>query len=184
MSFDPDRFKKALDFAATVHKDQFVPGSGAPYLVHIVKVAMEVMVATEQDPASDRDLAVTCALLHDTIEDAPPEDRARVRSELVAAFGETVAGGVEALSKDETLPKADRMSDSLRRIQEGPREIWLVKLADRITNLEPPPARWTLEKRRGYVAEARTILDALGAASPGLTERFEIKLREYAAYCS
>ena len=47
MSFDQDRYKKALDFAARVHRDQFVPGSGAPYVVHLVKVAMEVMVATE-----------------------------------------------------------------------------------------------------------------------------------------
>jgi hypothetical protein len=58
-----------------------------------------------------------------------------------------------------------------------------VKLADRITNLEPPPPHWTLEKRRGYLQEAKVILEALGDASPSLRRRFEQKVVEYDQYC-
>jgi guanosine-3',5'-bis(diphosphate) 3'-pyrophosphohydrolase len=191
-SFDPDLYKRALDLAARVHgpnaargkEEQRVPGSGAPYVVHVVKVAMEVLAATEREAGFDRDLAVACALLHDAIEDSEPEVvkeevRARIREE----FGDLVLSGVEALTKDLALPKHERMTDCLRRIQDSPREVWLVKLADRITNLEPPPEEWSLDKRRRYLEEANEILAALGAASDGLRRRFENKLVEYEQYC-
>jgi len=47
--------------------------------------------------------------------------------------------GVSALSKDEAVPKEKELEDSLHRIREQPAEILMVKLADRITNLQPPP---------------------------------------------
>ena len=75
------------------------------------------------------------------------------------------------------------MADALRRIALQPREVWLVKLADRITNLEPPPPQWSLEKRRAYRDEAAVILATLRAAHAGLAARFEVKLREYEQYC-
>ena len=55
----------------------------------------------------------------------------------------------------------------------------VVKLADRITNLQQPPSYWTTEKIRGYHAEAERILEALGPASPYLTARMEVKLAAY-----
>ena len=63
---DPQVYKRAIDFAAKAHGDQKVPGNGFPYVVHVAKVAMEVISATERDLEADRDLAVACALLHDT----------------------------------------------------------------------------------------------------------------------
>jgi (p)ppGpp synthase/HD superfamily hydrolase len=101
------------------------------------------------------------------------EVRARIREE----FGDRVVSGVDALTKDPALPKHERMKDSLRRIQDSPREVWLVKLADRITNLDPPPEEWSLDKRRRYLEEANEILATLGAASDGLRRRFENKAR-------
>ena len=65
-----EAYKAAIDFAARAHGDQRVPGSGAPYVVHLAKVAMEVSAACAEDPSLDADLAISCALLHDTIEDA------------------------------------------------------------------------------------------------------------------
>jgi (p)ppGpp synthase/HD superfamily hydrolase len=54
-----------------------------------------------------------------------------------------------------------------------------VKLADRITNLAPPPPHWTPEKIRAYRAEAEGILSALGDASPFLSKRFAERLANY-----
>lgn len=130
---------------------------------HVGLVAMEVIAALEVEPAGDPDLAVQCALLHDTI-----EDTAITYDDVVAAFGVAVADGVRALPKDPRLPKAEAMANSLRRIRDQPREVWLVKLADRITNLEAPPAYWSRDKRARYRDEAMDILAALGAASPYL----------------
>ena len=139
---------------------------------------MEVISATEKDPDADRDLAVACALLHDTVEDALPQARPDVVERIHDGFGKAVADGVVALSKDDSVKdKAARMADSIRRIRMQPREVWLVKLGDRITNLEPPPSHWDVERRRQrYLQEAKEILAALGEASPVMRERFERKL--------
>jgi len=174
MRWNQDPFKRALDFAAQVHGPQQLPGSHAPYVVHLVKVATEI--ACVADGSFDTDLALGCALLHDSIEDAQVS-----HGTLQELFGPAVADGVQALTKNERLPKEDRMADSLARIRQQPREVWMVKLADRITNLEPPPAHWSQEKRRYYVQEAREILAALADAHAGLAARLALKIDAYAA---
>ncbi len=178
MPFSPDRYVAALRFAATRHLGQLVTDSQLPYVVHVTSVAAEVIAAIAREPVALPDLAVSCALLHDTI-----EDTATTYAEVAAAFDLAVADGVQALSKDPTLAKPEAMADSLRRIKLQPREVWLVKLADRITNLAPPPASWTADRRRRYRDEATTIVDALGDASPLLARRLGERIAGYAAYC-
>jgi (p)ppGpp synthase/HD superfamily hydrolase len=56
----------------------------------------------------------------------------------------------------------------------------MVKLADRITNLEPAPAHWPPEKRVAYRAEAEAIVAALGEAHAGLAARIREKIATYA----
>lgn len=172
-----DLYAEALRFAAERHEGQRVPGSGLPYVTHVASVAAEVMAALARDPAAAPDLAVACALLHDTV-----EDTATTVAEVEARFGAATAEGVRALSKDPALPKEARMADSLARIRAQPREVWMVKLADRITNLAPPPPAWTAEKRRAYRAEAAEILAALGEASPYLAGRLAARIDAYAAW--
>lgn len=174
--YSPDRYVTALRFAAHVHRDQHVTGTDLPYVVHVVSVASEVIAAIAADPMKDADLAVTCALLHDTI-----EDTATTHAELAAQFGTAVADGVQALSKDKSQP--DPMADSLRRIRLQPREIWIVKLADRVTNMAAPPAHWSPEKRRAYRAEALVIRDALAIACAPLAVRLTARTDAYAAFC-
>jgi guanosine-3',5'-bis(diphosphate) 3'-pyrophosphohydrolase len=114
------------------------------------------------------------ALLHDT-----NEDTSTTSDELEEYFGEEIATAVLALSKDKNLPKDQRIGDSLNRIKKLPYEVWAVKLADRITNLQPPPSHWTTEKRRKYLEESRLILKALGKGNPYLAGRLEAKIVEY-----
>jgi (p)ppGpp synthase/HD superfamily hydrolase len=71
------------------------------------------------------------------------------------------------------------MADSLERIRQQPVEIWMVKLADRITNLAPPPSYWTVKKITQYHAEAREILATLGSASDFLAERLRQRILAY-----
>src|SRR5688572_30488935 len=164
--FSQELYKRALDFAAAAHGDQKVPGTNHPYVTHLAKVAMEIIAACEAEQELDADLAVPCALLHDSIEDAGV-----TRDQIRAAFGDRIADGVQALTKNASLPKEAQMQDSLDRIKREPRAVWAVKLADRITNLEPPPHYWNLEKKKRYQEEARQIRDQLGAASPFLAAR-------------
>jgi (p)ppGpp synthase/HD superfamily hydrolase len=177
MTFHPDTYRLAIEFAAGSHGQQRVPGTELTYVVHLASVAAEVLAAAAVEPF-DADFAVTCALLHDTL-----EDTGAAEEEIERRFGARVARGVRALSKDPRLPtKAEQMADSLARITHEPREVWIVKLADRISNLAAPPAYWTREKRSLYREEARQILATLGAASAHLAARLEAKIEAYGAY--
>lgn len=176
--YSPDRYVAAMRFAAAAHAAQKMPGEELPYLVHVVSVAAEVIAALPTMPELDADLAVTCALLHDTI-----EDTSVTLDQLRATFGAAVAAGVSALTKNAALPKRDQMADSLRRIGQQPREIAIVKLADRITNLAEPPAYWSKDKIRAYRGEAGLIADTLGHASSALEARLRERIEAYAAFC-
>lgn len=173
MQFSPDTYLRALHFAARAHGDQKTP-TGVPYVTHLSAVCMELIRALRAEPGLDEDFAVACALLHDTLEDTAVDPRALERE-----FGERVFAGVQALTKNNGLPKAERMSDSLARILVQPREVAMVKLADRITNLAPPPEHWSHEKIRQYRLEAELILENLQHASPFLRARMEHRLTEY-----
>lgn len=177
--WNPEHYQKAIYFAGEAHAGQLFPGSKASYVVHLAQVAMEVMHAWTQAPGGwDADLAVQCALLHDCLEDTPTP-----YAEVAKVFGEPVAKGVLALTKDEHLPKSEQMMDSLTRIRkDGRPEIAMVKLADRITNLQSPPHYWEKPKIARYQEEARVILDQLGFASEFLADRLKHKIDAYSRF--
>lgn len=172
--WNPDLCTKAYAFAARAHGEQKVMGCGFPYIYHVSLVAMEVMRALIIEKQDNEDLAVQCALLHDVLEDTDC-----TYAQIAAEFGAAVANGVLALSKVAALPEDQSMIDSLTRIKEQPREIWIVKLADRIVNLGPPPFEWNIEKRRQYNNEARLIHESLASASRYLSGRLMQKIKEY-----
>ncbi len=169
-----DRYIDTIRFAATAHNGQLVTGTDLPYLLHINLVAMEVIAALAAESGRDGDLAVGCALLHDVL-----EDTSITYTEVTQHFGEAIAAGVLALTKDLGLPKDQQMADSLQRIQQQPHEVWMVKLADRICNLQPPPAHWSAERVQYYRNEARLIYATLGVASPFLADRLLQKIAAY-----
>lgn len=173
-SWSAETYTQTYWFAAEAHQGGQIKGSTLPYIVHPSLVAMEVIAALRSEPGHDEELAVQCALLHDVLEDtAVTFEQVRKR------FGEVVAAGVLALSKDEAVPKEQQISDSLRRIQQQPDEIWMVKLADRISNLIPPPADWTPERIHHYWQDAHEIHAALQQASPYLAQRLASKIDAY-----
>ena len=178
-NWNPDHLAGAWAFAARSHKGQTYGGRNegerVEYMTHIGSVVMEVSWALRLDLTADATLALQCAALHDTIEDTGASF-----DELAEQFGHAVAEGVLALSKDATLPdKRSQMDDSLRRIRLQPREVWMVKLADRIANLYAPPFYWNNEKILAYQHEARLIHQALGAASETLAARLAQKIEAY-----
>lgn len=171
----PDGFLAAWRFAAEAHLGQRVPGSELPYLTHIGAVSMEVMTAISAMPVDRPDLAVQCAVLHDVL-----EDTATTYDVIANQFGVAVADGVKALTKNGDLAtKKEKMADSLARIAGQPPEIAMVKLADRITNLQPPPAFWKPVKIAAYLEEAALIHQTLGHAHPLLGRRLKEKMTEY-----
>lgn len=176
-----DAYPAAWRFAAEVHHGQKFPDTELPYILHVGQVAMEVMAAiAARGGIEQADLAVKCALLHDTVEDTAKNNTPVTTEMLRQRFGDAVADGVDALTKDQSLPnKSERMRDSLKRIQQQPPAVWMVKLADRITNLQPPPKRWSKEKIDRYREEAQVIHDALAPGCPVLGPRLAAKIDAY-----
>ncbi len=167
-----DNIKKAWFFAANAHKKDFYPSSNLPYLVHLGDVAFEIFGVRES--LKDFELALTCAILHDVIENTSTtyED---IRDE----FGKSVADGVLALTKDKSLPKSKQLIDSLQRILQQPFEIGAVKMADRICNLSTPPRHWDSQKIKEYAKEAKLIYDYLYHTNSPLAKRLKRKIQNY-----
>jgi (p)ppGpp synthase/HD superfamily hydrolase len=174
-----DSYQEAIVFAAYKHleKKQKVKGTKLPYVVHLSNVAMEILMAASHTPKFDLDFAVQIALLHDILEDtSTPYD------ELHENFGADIATAVWALSKNEDLPKNQQLKDSIAKIKLLDKEVWAVKLADRITNLQPPPSRWSKKKRLDYQEEAKVILKELKGGNTYLEKRLREKIKEYTYY--
>ena len=169
-------YQTAIKFAAGKHADinQLIPGSNLPYVVHLSNVAMEIIIAGLATPGFNLAFAVQVALLHDVLEDTDTSFE-----EIETTFGLNVAQAVQALTKNDTLEKGEKMMDSLTRIKALSNEVWSVKLADRITNLQKPPAHWSSSKIQEYKKEAAVILERLSGGNTYLENRLKAKIELY-----
>lgn len=171
-------YQEAMRFAGEKHRHQKVPGTNANYLLHISNVAMEIIFAYKENGSFDINYVLQLAILHDTLEDTETEFK-----ELMEIFGEKVAFGVLALTKNESLAsKKEKMTDSLNRINELDKEVGMVKLADRITNLQKPPKNWGNDKIQSYLIEAEMINERLNNKNDYLNRRLSAKIVEYKRY--
>lgn len=144
------------------------------YINHIGSVVFEIMNASKNTPDFNVALAVQCAFLHDTIEDTSLNIE-----DLEKEYGQQVKEGVLALTKNTDLEKQDQMIDSLTRIKAQPKEIWAVKMADRICNLYAPPYYWKQLKKEKYLEEAKMIYEHLKEGNDYLAKRLSEKIEMY-----
>jgi len=119
------KIEEARGFAVTAHGAQTY--GDLPYETHLAAV-----VGVLSDWTDDEDL-IAAAWLHDTL-----EDTAVRRSELGDRFGERVANLVWAVTS-EGRSRADKMAAIYNKISAEPGAA-LVKLADRVANVEAAPA--------------------------------------------
>jgi (p)ppGpp synthase/HD superfamily hydrolase len=169
-------YQETIAFAALKHGNQKMP-TGLPYVVHLSNVAMEVFMAHKEEPNFNIDLAIQLALLHDVLEDTPLSFK-----ELEDTFGNIVATGVLALTKNASLDKKDQMDDSLNRILDLSKEVAIVKLCDRIINLQKPPKKWGMAKIKSYHRQAIQILERLKGKNEYLDKRINEKIEQYKLY--
>lgn len=177
-----DELQKVWQLASSLHSGQkyggHKEGEQVEYLNHIGSVTFEVLKAVSVDEGMNADLAIKCAVLHDSIEDTKQSYEG-----IKNLFGEEVANGVMALTKNEALEgKEQMMLDSLKRIKQQPKEVWAVKMADRICNLHAPPYYWTNEKKINYQKEAQLIHSELQEGNSYLAERLAKKIANYTLF--
>ena len=166
----------AIFFATKKHQGQFMKQpEGMPYSAHFFGVAMNaIQLAAESKEPIDWDLLICSAILHDTLEDTQTS-----KEELEQVFGKAIADGVSALTKNESLPSEQQMKDSLERIKKQPREVAIVKIADRMFNIRDRVESWSEEKQEQYREEARLISEELGELFLPAKDALEEQIEKY-----
>ena len=138
----------AIFFATDKHKGQVMKQpENMPYSAHFFGVAMNaIQLAAQSKEPIDWDLLICSAILHDTL-----EDTSATKEELEQIFGKEIADGVDALTKNESLPHEQQMADSIARIKKQPREIAIVKISDRMFNIRDRVETWDKEKQEQFI---------------------------------
>jgi len=122
----PPLWQMASAFAARAHRHDVRNDGRTPYFSHPARVALTVAAIFEC-----RDEAVLAgALLHDVLEDTKAD-----YDDLDHHFGRRVADIVSCLSKDKRSIEARREQEYDQRLESGPWEAKLIKLADVYDNL-------------------------------------------------
>jgi (p)ppGpp synthase/HD superfamily hydrolase len=153
-----DQVTEAIDFALAKHGDQLRP-TGAPYIEHLLE-ALEALVVGAG--VTDPDV-LSAAVLHDVVEDTPVGV-----DDLEKRFGPRVAELVGWVTIPEAGPGTDRAEvkhASLTRLAGAPRDAVLVKLADRLSNVQTL-RNLSENKQRSYYAQTVRYIVPLAATEP------------------
>lgn len=162
---------KAAAFAAEKHRDQRRKDvGGTPYINHPIGVAdLLASVGKVDDPE-----ILAAALLHDTVEDTNTS-----LEELEERFGARVRRIVSEVTDDKSLPKAERKRLQIRNAAHKSDEAKLVKLADKLHNLQDlrrnPPKAWSPKRVQGYFVWASFVVRGLRETNQGLESALDVE---------
>ncbi len=125
---EPKKLYKAYNLAKTLHQGQ-KRDEGTPYFVHPYRVCLYLL---EEFKITDEDI-LTSALLHDVLEDTEISE-----IELEREFGKKVANYVKILTKRKIrgLSKEEQNKMYVESLWNAPKEVILIKLADRKDNID------------------------------------------------
>jgi GTP pyrophosphokinase len=152
------RLAQAVQYATEQHGDQRRK-TGVPYLEHLLEA---VQILVQGAGVRDPDVLVA-AVLHDVVEDTP-----RTLAEIAAAFGPGVAELVRWVTKPEPRPGEDATAVReayLRRLRLAPPDAILVKLADRLSNVQTL-RNLAPDRQRAYYAQTVEYIIPLTATQP------------------
>jgi GTP pyrophosphokinase len=144
--------RQALDYATKAHAGQTRSG-GEPYIGHPVRVAQTI---EKYKKSHNIDALIAAAYLHDTIEDTDTTHEA-----LQDLFGGLVASLVLELTSDlEQIKKVGKKEYLAKKMAHDMSSYGLViKLADRLDNVQDIATAKSQEWRQRYKAETEHILD-------------------------
>jgi (p)ppGpp synthase/HD superfamily hydrolase len=156
---------QAIAFAAEQHGDQRRP-TGVPYVEHLLE-ALEVLVVGAG--VTDPDV-LAAAILHDVIEDTHC-----TAADIAARFGPRVAELVGWVTIPEPARGEDRWTvkqASLLRLADAPRDAILVKLADRVSNVQTL-RNLTPDRQRAYYAQTVQYILPLTVGEPWFRDWYQ-----------
>lgn len=176
--FCQDNYTSILRYAARAHAKQ-VTFEDLPYMTHVVGVTNEVIHACIESNIDDdkTNLAISVSLLHDILE------KTRTRPEtILKKYGQEIADGVNSMTKNYDLEKQEQFEDNMQRLLAQPKEIQMIKLADRINNLCIEPEFWDDDEIEGYIKESKAIYSYLKDSNIYLANRLNSKIVEFEDY--
>lgn len=143
----------ALSYAVKAHKGQ-TRSDGSPYVKHPERVASFVKKFKK---SHNLDALISAAYLHDTIEDTDTthEDLEKMFGGLIASMVKELTSDKEKISK---VGKDNYLADKMANMSS-----WalVIKLADRLDNVQDIATAKTPAWRRKYKAETEKILSRL-----------------------
>lgn len=148
------RFAEAVDYAATVHREQSRKGTRVPYLTHLLGVASLVL-----EDGGDEDEGIA-GLLHDAVEDGGT-DMAAMLSAIETRFGARVAELVDACTDVDVRDRPDRSARTWRSRKQH--------TIDALAEADEPAARVMLADK---LHNLRTMLTDLAEEGSAFWERF------------
>ena len=160
---------KAVHFAADKHRAQSRKDeANTPYINH--PIALTNLLSNYAGITDANVLAA--AILHDTVEDtdATVED-------IEELFGRKIRDIVMEVTDDKSLPSAERKRLQIEHAGKLSYEARLVKLADKICNLQDifarPPVKWSMERKREYFEWAKAVIDKMHGTNEKLERLFD-----------
>jgi guanosine-3',5'-bis(diphosphate) 3'-pyrophosphohydrolase len=143
--------KQALQYATQAHAGQTRAG-GDPYISHPVRVANTVAANKKSKKI---DALISAAYLHDTIEDTDT-----THEDLEKMFGGLVASLVQELTSDkEQIDKIGKSQYLAKKMAVMSSYALVIKLADRLDNVQDIATARTPQWRAKYKAETEHVLD-------------------------
>lgn len=144
---------KALEYAVKAHKGQF-RSDGSEYVKHPERVAEFVKKFKK---SHNMDALISAAYLHDTIEDTNT-----THEDLEKMFGGLIASMVKELTSDkDEIAKVGKDEYLAKKMAKMSSWSLVIKLADRLDNVQDIATAKTPEWRRKYKAETEMILSRL-----------------------
>lgn len=160
---------QVMHFAADKHRNQRRKDQHAsPYINHPIAVAEVLSAVGGVDDA----VTLAAGVLHDTIEDTET-----TAEELETRFGKEISTIVEEVTDDKALSAEERKQLQIDHAHRKSNRARLVKLADKICNvrdiIEHPPAGWSTERKRRYVAWAKAVIDQTRGTNAAMEGYFD-----------
>ncbi|MDT0344387.1 HD domain-containing protein [Streptomyces litchfieldiae] len=158
---------EAVEFAVRWHADQTRP-AGEPYVEHLLEV---VCVLVEAVGTTDVDV-LRAAVLHDVVEDTECS-----LDDVREHFGDRVAVLVDWVTKpapSEGRTREEARAAYLTRLRTAPPDALLLKLADRLSNVQRLDTHPRPEKRRSYYRETVHFILPLAQSHPWFRQWYAV----------
>ena len=158
---------KALSFAAYAHRAQTRKGSGAPYVNHLIEVAR--LPRTWPGSTTSTCYGPPSFTTSSRIPTSPPPT-SNARSARVRML-------VDAVTDDNSLPKAERKRLQIEHMRHVPDDVRLIKLADHSSNVATLPESWPAARQTEYLDWSEWVVAACSGANPELEREHAERLK-------